>query len=91
MPETRHSTNLPDGVPNKYQFADWNSDGNTDLLYLDGTKMTVLLGDGSGNFQRELHRECRRHNRRLESTADLDGDGDRDVVLRSGRERADYR
>ncbi len=69
-----------------FQFADWNVDGQVDLLFIDRSgsrsELKVLPGDGPGNFGPAVVTKVA-SDVYLDAVVDLDGDGDLDITLRN--------
>ena len=66
-----------------FQVADWNTDGHADLMVLWANRLSVLHGSADGSFHETFHTAISAGTV-LERVADLDGDGDLDVVLAGG-------
>lgn len=60
-------------------FADFNSDGKMDLAVPSGFGFSILLGNGAGGFAPRTH--ITTSNSSSIRTADLDGDGNADLVM----------
>ena len=70
-------------VVNGYYFADWNGDGQPDLLSWSMTELTVRLWREGGTYEDIFQMPLWSSYASLQSAEDLDGDGDLDVVLSS--------
>ncbi len=64
-----------------FRVADWDADGHADLMVVAGATLSVLHGEPTGTF-REISRLTVAPDALPEVAADLDLDGDLDVIMR---------
>ena len=69
--------------PQSMSVADVNRDGNADVVTANqgDRTITVLLGDGRGNFTAQTTIKAGGYNIRGVNTADMNHDGNMDVVM----------
>lgn len=72
-------------LDNEIFYADMNDDGFEDIVFQDSSAgFKVLLNDGQGNISTQINNEVVAtdlHSVNLKEVADIDGDGDKDLLL----------